>query len=288
MSYKSILVPFAGGAGSEAALGTAITLGAGFGARLELLHVEIDPVVALAGMGEGMAAATAGMMIESAQAAARARAESAHGLADAQCRGAGWTLLEAGRETAGDNIAIWRQVVGRENEAVARRGHVSDLIVVATPDKDEGSAISGLAAGALFDSGRPVLVTPVKAPYVIGNKVALAWNASREAARAVAAAMPFIAAAEQVTVIADPPPDGGPAAADLVAYLSLHGVAATTVDLPSDNRVLGERLVYAAVTAGADLLVMGAYGHSRLRELVLGGATLGALQHTTIPLLMAH
>jgi len=288
MTFKALLVPFAGEPGSEAALGMALALGERFNSQIELLHVAIDPITALAGMGEGIAGATASLIIESSQAAADARAEEAHQVAEAACRTAGWVLMAAGEQSTAGHLAIWRQTVGVESEEIASRGRVADLIVVPTPALDEGSAISGLVAGALFETGRPVMVAPEKAPYVVGNKVAVAWNGSREAARTVAAAMPLIIASQQATVIADLDRGGQGPAEDLVEYLALHGVSADIVGIPADSRSIGERLVYAAVTAGADLLVMGAYGHSRLRELMLGGATLGALQHTTIPLFMVH
>lgn len=286
MTYKAILVPFAGDPGSDAALDSALKLAEDFGAGIDLLHVQVDPVVALAGMGEGIAGVTAGQVIEAAQAAADTKAAEARQLAEQSCRAAGWTLIDSGDESKSNRTAVWRQLVGRENEEIARAGRVSDLIVVATPESDEGGAVSGRIAAALFDTRRPVMVAPKSVPECIGRRAAIAWNGSREAAAAVAAALPFITGADRVTVIQEAA--NGDDAGGLVAYLARHGVAAETVGVPADRRSLGERLVYSAVTAGADLLIMGAYGHSRFRELVLGGATLGALQHTTVPLFMAH
>ncbi|MDH3474320.1 MAG: universal stress protein [Rhodospirillales bacterium] len=289
MTYKSILVPFTGDPGSDAALDTALKVAQDFDSSIELLHVQIDPVMALAGMGEGLAGATAGQVIESAEAAAEAKAVEARKLAEQSCRAAGWNLADANGAAAGERTAVWRKVVGRENEEIARRGRLSDLIVAPTPEHDESSAISGQVAAALFDTGRPVLIAPGKAPEAVGGKVAVAWNGSREAAVSVAAALPFILGAEKVVVICDDSqPKEDREGNDLLPYLARHGVAAERVGVPENGRSIGERLVYAAVTAGAELLVMGAYGHSRFRELVLGGATLGAFRHTTIPLLMAH
>lgn len=287
MTYKAILVPFAGDPGSDAALDSALKLGEDFGACVELLHVQADPVVALAGMGEGIAGITAGQVIEAAQAAAETKTVEARELAEQSCRAAGWTLVEPGDDSKSNRTAVWRQLAGRENEEIGRAGRVSDLIVVATPEQDEGRAISGRIAASLFDTRRPVMVAPKTAPECIGRRAAIAWNGSREAAAAVAAALPFLTGAEKVTVIQEAA-NGADEAGDLVAYLARHEIAADRVGVPVDKRSLGERLVYAAVTAGADLLIMGAYGHSRFRELVLGGATLGALKHTTIPLFMAH
>ncbi len=287
MTFKTILVPFTGDPGSDGALDSALKMGDAFDAYIELLHVLADPVVALAGMSEGIAGITAGQVIEAAQAAAETKAMEARKLAEQSCRAAGWTLVEQGEDSKSNRTAVWRELISRENEEIARFGRVADLIVVATPEQDEGSAISGRIAASLFDTRRPVMVAPETAPECIGRKVAIAWNGSREASAAVAAALPFITGADKVTVIQDAA-NGADEAGGLVAYLARHGVAADRVGVPADKRELGERLVYAAVTAGADLLIMGAYGHSRFRELILGGATLGALKHTTIPLFMVH
>jgi nucleotide-binding universal stress UspA family protein len=143
-------------------------------------------------------------------------------------------------------------------------------------------------------SGRPILVVPYAGRFeTVGRCVLIAWNVSREAARAVADAMPLLAAADVVTVLAvDPPPgpggDGDLPGADIALHLGRHGVEAQIERTVSADVPIGEVLLSRAADLGADLLVMGAYGHSRTRELLLGGATRSILASMTIPVLMSH
>jgi nucleotide-binding universal stress UspA family protein len=288
MTYKAILVPFSGESHSLAALGTALRVAKRFDSHVEILHVEMDPRTALVGFGLGMTGATASLIIEEAKAAANTKSQDAHRLAEGCCENAGWTMVEAGADMPDSRVATWRQCTGRLSEEIARYGRVSDLIVVPSPDTEQIEPGFEIAEAALFDTGRPVMVAPREIPEVIGDSVAVAWNGSREAASAIAGALPYIVEAAQVTLVTEPQANGADGTASLVAYLARHGVSTANAELNGGNLAIGERLIATATVAGADLLVMGAYGHSRLRELVLGGATLSALKHPTLPLLMVH
>lgn len=288
MTYKAILVPFSGEPRSAAALGTVLRVAGRFDSQVEILHVEMDPRTGLVDLGEGMTGATADLIIEEARAAAKTKSQDARQLAEECCENAGWTMVDAGAEMPDSHVAAWRQCAGRQSEEIARYGRVSDLIVVPSPDTEQFDPGFGIAEAALFDTGRPVMVAPEKVPEVVGDSVAVAWNGSREAAGAIAAALPFIVEAAQVTLVSEPQGNGADGAASLVAYLARHGVSVASVELNAGNQAIGERLIATAAAAGADLLVMGAYGHSRLRELVLGGVTRSALKHPIIPLLMVH
>ena len=288
MTYKSILIPFSGEPRCDAALGTALRVAKRFDSYVEILHVEMDPRTALVGFGEGMTGATASLLIEEAEAATKTKSQAAHQLAEECCENAGWTMVDAGAEMPDGRVSTWRQCIGRQSEEIARYGRVSDLIVVPSPDTEQSEPGFGIAESALFDTGRPVMVAPEKIPEVIGDCVAVAWNGSREAASAIAGALPYIVEAAQVTLVTEPQTNGADGAANLVAYLARHGVSTAIAEMNAGNLAIGERLIATATVAGADLLVMGAYGHSRLRELVLGGATLSALKHPTLPLLMVH
>lgn len=143
-------------------------------------------------------------------------------------------------------------------------------------------------------SGRPILVVPYAGRFAtVGERVLIGWNASREAARAVADAMPLLAAAAAVTVLAadaQPGADehGEVPGADIALHLARHGVKAQVERTVSGDVPIGEVLLSRAADLGADLLVIGAYGHSRARELLLGGATRTILASMTLPVLMSH
>ena len=142
-------------------------------------------------------------------------------------------------------------------------------------------------------AGAPVMIVPhIGAPSTTAEKVMVAWNASREAARAVRDAMPLLEKAKTVDVVCCHPeatPDHGElAGADIGLHLSRHGIEVDVQVLEGEEIDVGNALLSHAADRGSDCLVMGGYGHSRLQEAVLGGATRTILQSMTIPVLMAH
>jgi nucleotide-binding universal stress UspA family protein len=195
--------------------------------------------------------------------------------------------------------AEWRSAAGYASAATAMHGRYVDLIVLAQPDPDDPRAalFRPLPEEVALAVGRPILVVPYAGKWPdIGRRVLVGWDASREATRAVNDAMPLLAAAQSVTVLAiDPSGATGGArghgevpGADIGLHLARHGVRATIEQTASDGIGAGDVLLSRASDLGVDLLVMGAYGHSRGRELLLGGATRTVLESMTLPVLMAH
>jgi nucleotide-binding universal stress UspA family protein len=139
----------------------------------------------------------------------------------------------------------------------------------------------------LFDSGRPVLISPQVAPSTIGTRVCLAWNGTAESASSALAALPWMQRAEAVRILsAEGYQRRGPAAPELAAYLALHNVQADIVMFGSSGGSVGAALLAAAQDFGCDLLSMGAYSHSRLRQLILGGVTRHVLERAALPVMM--
>lgn len=187
----------------------------------------------------------------------------------------------------------WRVAEGDAVEAVTLHTRYADLAIVGQTDP-ESEDQSRLADHLVLDAGRPVLVVPYVGRYeTVGRKVLVAWNASREATRAVSDAMPFLKAAHKVSVLVINP-TGGPGGhgevpgADICLHLARHGVKAEAEYLKAEDIDVGNLLLSRIADEDADLLVMGAYGRSRLREIVLGGATRHILDHMTVPVLMSH
>jgi len=187
-----------------------------------------------------------------------------------------------------DVKAVWRDTTGRETDVVASAGRLTDLIIIGRPDAETETPLAATLDAALFDTGRPVLVAPPAVPPSIGARAVLAWNGSAQAARVVAGALPILRKAEQVTVVTVGEIGRSPSATDLVAYLGRHDVRATHEAIAADHGPVGAALLKHAKQIQADLLIMGAYGHSRLREMILGGATRDVLGVSDLPLLMAH
>ncbi len=178
---------------------------------------------------------------------------------------------------------------GRQVEVIKRHGRLADLIAVARPDRDRNLGFNTLKA-ALFNSGRPVLMCPPRsdAPAALGVHVALAWNGSAEAARALAQCIGVLRAADAVSILSNGE-DAGPGTGteDLQGYLGLHGISATVERFARDRRI-GRELLTRAAAVGADMLLMGAYGDSHERETVFGGNTQTVVDTATMPVLFNH
>lgn len=177
----------------------------------------------------------------------------------------------------------------------ARQARHSDLAIVGQADPEAGDVDAELIAEAAFmQSGRPTLLIPyIGARALPPSRVLVAWNGSREATRAVNDAMPFLTRASRVIVLVVDPGSlkgriGAQPGADLATHLARHGVKAEVSTAASGGLGVGDVIIGQATDAGADLVVMGAYGHSRLRELILGGATQSLLDHMPIPVLLSH
>jgi nucleotide-binding universal stress UspA family protein len=180
------------------------------------------------------------------------------------------------------------------DEAIGRRARYADLTVVGPEMLSRETLKDKTIEGALFSSGRPMLVVPAGShPTLKPRRVMVAWDARLEASRAVREAVDMLAAADDVRIVlVDPQADewdhGAEPGADVAAYLARHGVKVTVDRLPSQGMTVAEVLRRHAVDTAADLVVMGAYRHSRLRERIFGGTTRSMLDESTMPLLMTR
>ncbi|MEJ2121566.1 MAG: universal stress protein [Alphaproteobacteria bacterium] len=185
---------------------------------------------------------------------------------------------------------------GPIDEVLALHARYGDLCVVGQtdPDGDAPADDIDVPGHVVLFSGRPVLIVPYAGKFSnIGKRVLVAWNGSREAARAVNDAMPFLEGASQVTVLAVNPkesrdPLGDLPGADISLHFARHGVKVEAAQIIADDVQVGDMLLSRISDGGYDLVVMGAYGRSRLRELVMGGASRHLMHHMTVPIFMAH
>ena len=184
--------------------------------------------------------------------------------------------------------AEWREEAGRQNAIVGTLGRAYDLIVVEQPDKAASFAEATLE-DALFESGRPVLMTPKTKLAALGERILVAWNGSTETARTVGLAMPFLKRAARVEVVsvasAFVP---GPSAEELVRNFRAHGVDAVSRHIAVGNKPAGEVFLDEARAMQADMLIKGAYTQSRLRQMIFGGATRHIILNAAVPVLLAH
>ncbi len=293
MSIRTILVPFDGTEAAKPALETALAVGREIDAHVEVLHVSVDARDVVPLLGEGMSGSMIEEMFGLAEKEAADRLKKARRMFDEACAGTVPTVEPPpeGSPEAGFSVT-WAERTGREDEIVGNRGRLADLVVVArtTPDSDASAALTLKAA--LFECGHPVLVATAQeagAAPVLGTRVAIAWNGSAQAARAVTAAIPFLQRASGVTILtADSVATSVDVVPALIDYLAWHGVAAEARTSSPAGRHVGEVMLKECVDLGAGMLVMGAYTHSRMRQLILGGVTRYVLAEAKIPLFMAH
>lgn len=288
MDWASILAVTDGAAGSDAAMAAAIDLGQRFGARVEFLYVASDPRDLMPYVGEGMSGTALEQIMASVEASNTRRREAVEASYKRLCSGAG--LPETGPDDmveAGQFAVCLNKVTGRQPEEIERRGRLADVIVMPHPSLVEGDESASMDA-ALFGSGRPVVFTPGDVKPGFGSKMAIAWDGSREGAAATSAALPLLKRAAEVAIITAREDDDVMEPSSLARYLVGHGVQSKTWAYSPGAESIAEGLLDQAGQAGADCLVMGAYGHSRLRERILGGATEGILENAKIAVLMKH
>lgn len=194
---------------------------------------------------------------------------------------------------AGLENTEWHTAHDDPVSAMSLQARYADLLVIGQSDATDDSGVDkDFPERLILLSGRPVLVLPEIGDFAcVGKRIIVAWNASREAARAITNAIPFFKLADQVYIVTIPPKtdekDKIPTE-QIVQYLSRHGVQAEVDENRGVEIDVGNELLSRAAALSADLLVMGCYGHSRVREWVLGGATRTILETMTIPVLMSH
>jgi nucleotide-binding universal stress UspA family protein len=188
-------------------------------------------------------------------------------------------------------LGEWRVVSGKVSESVVRQ---ADLVILGQVNPDHLPRPEGrqLVEDVLMTSGRPILVIPYIGRFqTVGSKILVGWNNSREATRAVNDAIPLLARAASVTILqVSPrrPATDDATSTDISRHLAHHGIRAQTIRTVLAGSSTPDLLLNYAADVSADLLVVGGYGHSRLRELVLGGVTRELLRHMTLPMLMSH
>src|SRR4051795_1399033 len=274
---KDVVVNLTVGASRDVAGPFAISLAEAFGAHVAAVAYSYEPVIPPTIMG-GVPTA----FVE------QQREENDKAANDAVAR-----FEEAAKRTgvSFETRILTASVAGASDMfgAIARR---FDLAVIAQAEPEKVQPEELIVEGALFGSGRPVVVVPyiLKAPLTL-DRVMVCWDASRNAARAVADAMPFLNRAKAIDVVivaSERPKSDEVAGADIGHHLARHGLKVDVKRIVAIDTDIADTLLSHAADTAADFMVMGGYGHSRLREFVLGGATRGILSSMTIPVLMSH
>jgi len=276
MSYKTILVHIDSGKHTEKRLAVAINLTKKYDAYLVGLYVfsaYIPPGYIMAQMGAEIEAAQNKIAVES-----MSRAEE---------------VFRKQTSAAGLHDIEWQTSYTEPVHAMSLCAQYADLVVIGQSDsKDDSGVDMDFPERLVLTAGRPVLILPNAGDFpTIGKRIIVAWNGSQEAMRAISNATPFLSSADKVYVMvvnSETSMKDIIQSENMVHYLERLGIQAEVKDLHGIEIDVGEELLSSASDLSADLIVMGCYGHSRLREWVLGGATRTILESMTVPVLMSH
>lgn len=284
-----ILTPATGADTDQSVFATALTAARLLSAHLEFLHVSIDVQETLT----AMASADVGAGIGYGDILASLEEEAATRKKNAETAFRDFCEREQIPVSADISTALpsaeWRQETGDEPRWLAAHGRAADLLVVGRPRNGEAVAMDVLEA-ALMETGRPVLVASATPPGSLSSTIAIAWKDRPEAARAVGAAQPFLRLADQVIIISvtEDVHTDEESCERLRHALSWQNPRVSVRCVKQDDRPPVEILLATAKAMKAEMLVMGGYGHSRVREVIFGGFTRRILTDADIPVLMAH
>ncbi len=287
--FKYILVLATGAETDAPVFATALTVARLAAAHVEFLHLRVDVqqtlmAMATADMGGG---AGYGQIFESLEHDVANRQKKAELAFREFCERE--RLPISSEPSTNLPSAEWRIETGGEPAWLAEHGRAADLLVVGRAREGEAVAVDVLEA-SLMATGRPVLIAPAKVPGRLSGTVAIAWKNRPEAARAVAAARPFVEMANRVIILSvDEAAVTDEQSSERLRYaLSWHNPNTSVQRLKPESRPPVETLLTAAGAVEADVLVMGGYGHSRMREVIFGGFTRRVLTGADLPVLMAH
>lgn len=285
MPIRRILLPLTGTAAGESALTTALLVARMWDAHLTALHVRLDSRDVAPLAGEGLSGAMIEEMMSATEKESSERSNAVRAMFDRFVVQHGVTVAEP--HPGAGATANFASITGREEDLVAQLARLTDLTVVPHPESGDDVSSSDALHAVLFDSGRPVLIAPQRPLPTIGQRICVAWNGTAESAAAVQAAIPWMQRAEKVQILsADEYQRRGPGAMELASYLALHGIQVEAAQFRPVDKDVGRGLLQGARAFGADFLAMGAYSHSRLRQLILGGVTRHVLENATLPVLM--
>ncbi len=287
MTVRRIFVPVRGDGKGENVLDHAVMLGRRFNAHIEVIHCRAQPEDLLP-YGVVVPLFVRKQIEEATTNLQNTEEDRLHELFNQYADSHGIEVTKSARERTRQLTMSWHEERGKMAAVVGRNGRLADIVVIARPDLERGIGRNTLES-ALMGTGRLVLMCPPEPAGTVAGHIAIAWNGSLESSRALALALPLLGAADKVTILSAG--GGMPEALDaenLCDYLTDHSVGTVEVHEFKEGNNIGATLLSSAASVGADALLMGAYGKSKGREMVLGGATQHIVDHAGLPVFLAH
>ena len=288
MTIRKIIVPVRGDGKGEGLIDHALALASTTGAHIEVVHSHSQPKDMLPFGTLMITPAMKKSILEAATASAEGEEGRLRKIFDNYCESHDLLVTENPRTADGQVSISWIEKVGAQASVVSMRGRLADLIVVAKPDVDTNLGVNTLES-ALLETGKLVMMVPEVRSGHIGHHIAIAWNGDSRAARTVTLGLSLLKNAEKVSILSAE--KGGSdrlSGAELIEYLDWHGVESELVKFDSAGKSVGDTILDNVEQIKADSLMMGGYGHSRRRELILGGVTQHIIEKTPVPVFMAH
>jgi nucleotide-binding universal stress UspA family protein len=288
MAYVKILAPLTGGPADATVLAGAFAAAAPFKAHIVALFVRPDPAEAMPFFGEGVSGAMAQEIVDTAKAAADKASADAQAAIVTVARNFGAVVTEKPEKR--DTVSVsYREMQGGFADRVTLAGRLSDVVVFGPLKQSDRPGMAEAFEATLLETGRPVIVMGEKTPQDFARRIAIGWDGSGACARALIAAMPYLARAEAVELLSIRKPNTECESCDEARdYLALHGVLCSERRIDAGGRGVGEVLLEAASQSGANLLVLGGYGHKNLLQIFSGSVTQHVVTNAALPLFLVH
>jgi nucleotide-binding universal stress UspA family protein len=285
---RRIVVLLSGTPSDQGASQVAVLVAKRAGASVEGLSIKVDPTEIMFRLGEGVAASAVDEIIKAAEKNSDEAAARGYATLEAVAKAAGLEMLRSLPE-ASPSGAYAHTVQGPTMDVLTAQMGLADLAVFGEPGDEAPIDLAMRIEHTMMHLRRPVLIARGNIASTLGDKVLVPFNGTVEACAALSRAAPILVKAKSVEILhlAEHAGDTG-IAINAQRYLRQYGCMATITEQAPSGKGIGEDIAARASASGADLIVMGAYGRSRLRELVLGGATRHMMHHAPVPVFLAH
>lgn len=288
MAYVKILAPLTGGPADATVLAGAFAAAAPFNAHVVALFVRPDPAEAMPFFGEGVSGAMAQEIVDTAKAAADKASADARTAIAATAKSFGAVVTEKPEKRDAVSVS-YREVQGGFADRVISAGRLSDVVVFGALKQSDRPGMAEAFEATLLETGRPVILMGERTPRKFARRVAIGWDGSGACARALVAAMPYLARAEAVELLSIRKPNSECESCDEARdYLALHGISCSERMFDAESRGVGAMLLEAASQSGANLLVLGGYGHKSLLQIFSGSVTQHVVTNAELPLFLVH
>lgn len=288
MPIGKVLAVVTGGQRDPSVLTFAIQAARPFDAHVIALFVRPDLTEAIAFFNDGVSGIVVDEVVKASREAADEAGRRIEAALSSVCARANVPIVDAPQRGQGVTLSF-RQVQGNLSDQLTEAARLSDLVVFGPLHDGDKAGLVDAFVQVLTDTDRPVLLATEHMPDGFPSRIAIGWDGKTAASQAVSAAVPYLARAQQVEVLSVQRSTANPQPTDtLREYLALHGVPCTERVILRAARSTGEALLEAAMSSGADLLVVGGYGHGRIRESLVGGVTRHVITHAKLPVFMVH